>query len=140
QPSEAENYIGFSAIFKPREERDADSYVLADDLRRELSAYLDQRVAAAQLLVVPENSGPTAGDPNEIQLIGPDMDELQRLSRQVPALLSSAAGVVDVLCNIGMLKPYLALQPVRDAALFFGIDHGDLACQLRIAFSADEVG
>ncbi|MCK9509293.1 MAG: efflux RND transporter permease subunit, partial [Pigmentiphaga sp.] len=140
QPSEAENYIGFSAIFKPREERDADSYVLADALRRELSAHLEQRVAAAQLLVVPEGSGPTAGDPIEIQLIGPDMDKLQQLSRQVQTLLSSTAGVVDVRDNIGMLKPQLALQPDREAANFFGIDHGDLASQLRIAFSADEVG
>ena len=68
------------------------------------------------------------------------MDELQRLSRQVQALLSGTAGVVDVRDNIGMLKPQLALQPDREAANFFGIDHGDLASQLRIAFSSDEVG
>ncbi|WP_150306339.1 efflux RND transporter permease subunit [Pseudomonas saliphila] len=140
QPSEAENYIGFSAIFRPLEERDAPSYELADELRQELSAYLQERVAAAQLLVVPESSSPSAGDPIEIQLLGADMDELQRLSRDVQALLLETAGVVDVRDNIGMLKPQLALQPDREAADFFGIDHGDLASQLRIAFSSDEVG
>src|SRR5690554_7418935 len=46
QPSEAENYIGFSAIFRPLDERDATSYELADALRQELSDYLEQRVAA----------------------------------------------------------------------------------------------
>ncbi|MFA5678405.1 MAG: efflux RND transporter permease subunit [Pseudomonas sp.] len=140
QPSEAENFIGFSAIFRPLEDRDAQSFELADDLRRELSAYLEERVAAAQLLVVPESSSPTTGDPIEVQLIGADMDELQRLSRQVQALLSGTEGVVDVRDNIGMLKPQLALQPDREAASFFGIDHGDLASQLRIAFSSDEAG
>lgn len=140
QPSEAENFIGFSAIFRPEDERDAPSYELADDLRRELSAHLQERVAAAQLLVVPESASPTLGDPIEIQLIGPDMDQLQRLSRQVQALLVRTDGVVDVRDNIGMLKPQLALQPDREAADFFGIDHGDLASQLRIAFSSDEVG
>ena len=140
QPSEAENFIGFSAIFRPLDDRDAQSFELADELRQELSAYLQERVAAAQLLVVSESASPTSGDPIEIQLIGPDMDELQRLSRQVQALLSGTAGVVDVRDNIGMLKPQLALQPDREAANFFGIDHGDLASQLRIAFSSDEVG
>ena len=140
QPSEAENFIGFSAIFRPEEERDAQSFELADELRRELSAFLRERVAAAQLLVVSESASPTSGDPIEIQLIGPDMDRLQELSRQVQALLSETAGVVDVRDNIGMLKPQLALQPDREAANFLGIDHGDLASQLRIAFSSDEIG
>ncbi|WP_193073169.1 efflux RND transporter permease subunit [Pseudomonas sp. FME51] len=140
QPSEAENFIGFSATFLPLEERDAPSYELADELRRELSAYLNQHVAAAQLLVVPESSSPSMGDPIEIQLIGSDMDELLRLSREVQTLLAGTQGVVDVRDNIGMLKPQLALQPDREAANFFGIDHGDLASQLRIAFSSDEVG
>ncbi len=140
QPSEAENFIGFSAIFRPRGERDAESYELADALRAELSAYLERNVAAAQLLVVAESGGPGAGDPIEIQLVGPDMDELQRLSRQVQGILSDTDGVVDVRDNIGMLKPQLALQPDREAANFFEINHGDLASQLRIAFSSDEVG
>lgn len=140
QPSEAENFIGFSAIFMPRGERDADSYVLAEELRRELNDYLQANVAAAQLLVVPEASGPGAGDPIEIQLLGADMDELLMRSREVQALLSTVSGVVDVRDNIGMLKPQLALRPDREAASFFGIGHDDLASQIRIAFSSDIVG
>lgn len=140
QPSEAENYVGFSAIFRPRAERDADSYILAEDLRWELAAYLQANVAAAQLLVVPETSGPSSGDPIEIQLIGADMDELLELSRQLQVLLSSVDGVVDVRDNIGMLKPQMALRPDREAANFFGIGHDDLASQIRIAFSSDVVG
>lgn len=140
QPSEAENFIGFSLTFRDRAERDADSYVLAEELRRELSEYLREHVAAAQLLVVPEASGPTSGDPIEIQLIGADMDHLQDFSRQVQAVLANTEGVVDVRDNIGMLKPQLALRPNREAASFFGISHDDLAAQLRMAFSSDEVG
>ncbi|TBU91236.1 efflux RND transporter permease subunit [Phytopseudomonas dryadis] len=140
QPSEAENFIGFSAIFLPRGEREADSYVLAEELRRELTVYLQDNVAAAQLLVVPEASGPGAGDPIEIQLLGADMDELLVRSREVQALLADIGGVVDVRDNIGMLKPQLALRPDREAANFFGIGHDDLASQVRIAFSSDIVG
>lgn len=140
QPSEAENFIGFSAIFLPRDEREADSYILAEELRRELTAYLQDNVAAAQLLVVPEASGPGAGDPIEIQLLGADMDELLVRSRELQGVLASIGGVVDVRDNIGMLKPQLALRPDREAANFFGIGHDDLASQIRIAFSSDIVG
>lgn len=140
QPSEAENFIGFSVIFRPREERDADSYVLADELRRELATYLQDHVAAAQLLVVPEASGPTSGDPIEIQLIGADMDQLQVYSRQLQTLLAGINGVVDVRDNIGMLKPQVALRPNREAADFFGISQENLASQVRIAFSSDIIG
>lgn len=140
QPREAENFIGFSAIFKPRRERDADSYVLADQLRSELSDYLREQVAAAQLLVVPEGGGPSISDPIEIELIGADMEELQRLSREVQQLLVRTAGVVDVRDNIGMLKPQMALRPDREAVNFFRIGHDELASQLRIAFSSDQVG
>lgn len=54
QPSEAENFIGFSATFLPEEERDMASYDLADIVREELKTWLDQNVAGAELLVVGE--------------------------------------------------------------------------------------
>ncbi|MFA9439311.1 efflux RND transporter permease subunit [Uliginosibacterium sp. sgz301328] len=139
QPSTSENYIGFSATFRPRAERDADSHILAESLRRELSGFLAKSVAGAQLQVVPEGSGPSAGDSIEIQLIGADMDQLRTLSRQVQALLDETAGVVDVRDNLGLLRAQLALRPDREAAHFFGIDHADLAAQLRIALSSDTV-
>ncbi|GAA5232568.1 efflux RND transporter permease subunit [Verticiella sediminum] len=140
QPSEAENFVGFSATFRERGERDAESYELADEIRGELAAYLEERVAAAQLLVVAETGSPDGGDPIEIQLIGADMDELLGLSRQVQALLGETAGVVDVRDNIGMLMPQMNLRPDREAVDFFGIGHDELAAQLRIAFSSDEIG
>lgn len=140
QPNESQNFIGFSAIFLPRSDRDKDSYVLADELRVELADYLEKHVAAANLLVVPESSSPGSGDPIEIQLIGADMDKLLELSREVQNMLSGTTGVVDVRDNIGMLMPQMAMQPNREALDFFGISHQELASQLRIAFSSDEIG
>lgn len=140
QPNAAENFVGFSATFRPRDERDASSYELADDIRSELAGYLEERVAAAQLVVVPEGGGPGLGDPIELQLVGADMDLLQEYSRQVQGVLRRIAGTVDVRDNVGILKTQLALRPDREALDFFGIDHNDLASQLRIAFSSDEIG
>ena len=70
QPSTAENFIGFSATFKDRGERDADGYVLADQLRQQIDAYLRDNVAGAELLVVPETGQPTAGDADRDRVAG----------------------------------------------------------------------
>ncbi|WP_110670105.1 efflux RND transporter permease subunit [Salinicola halophilus] len=140
QPSDAENFIGFSAMFKARDARDADSYVLAEALREELSAFLHDNVAGAELLVVPESSGPSPGDPIELQLLGGNMDTLKELSQQVQQVLASTPNVVDVRDNLGAPQPQLALRPNRDALSFFGMSYDELASQIRIAYSSDIIG
>lgn len=140
QPSTAENFIGFSATFVDRGDRDAAGYELADDLREELQTYLDRNVAGADLLVVPETGQPTTGDPIEIVLTGPDMTKLQELSEEVQELLKGEAGVVDVRDNLGSIKGEIALQPNREALDFFGLTQADLAAQIRFALSNDQVG
>lgn len=139
-PNDAENYIGFSAIFVDRSERNAESYELADQIRAELAAFLDKEVAGAELQVVAEAGGPSQGDPVEIILAGPDMDQLRALSLQVQGMLARIPGVVDVRDNLGALTPEIALRPNREALEFFGIGHGDLAGQIRLALSNDVIG
>ena len=139
-PDEAENFIGYSAIFVDREDRDAASYELADQLRAELASYLKQHVAGAELQVVAEAGGPSQGDPIQVVLAGPDMDQLRELSQQVQDLLARTPGVVDVRDNLGALTPEIALRPNREALEFFGISHGDLAGQIRLALSNDVIG
>ncbi|WP_170003992.1 efflux RND transporter permease subunit [Pseudopontixanthobacter vadosimaris] len=140
QPSSAENFIGFSATFVERGDRDAPGFEIADDLREELRAYLDANVAGADLLVVPETGQPTTGDPIEIVLTGPEMGELQDLSQQVQAVLEDEAGVVDVRDNLGSVTGEIALRPNREALDFFGLTQADLAAQIRFALSNDQVG
>ncbi|MEH3041889.1 MAG: efflux RND transporter permease subunit [Sphingomonas paucimobilis] len=139
QPDEAENFIGFSSIFADRGDRDGLSYELAEDLRHELAGWLQRNVAGAVLQVVPQQLSPNPGDPIEIEIEGPDIDTLRRMSRQVQAALRKGGGVTDVRDNI-VLNPEINVQPDREAADFFGIAHGDLAGQLRAAFSSDEIG
>ena len=140
QPSEAENFIGFSATFKPRSDRDADGYELAEDLRGEIETYLDETVAGAALLVVPETGQPTTGDPIEIELTGSDMNQLQSLSKQVQDIVAGTEGVTDVRDNLGSVKGEVSLAPNREALDFFGLSQADLAAQIRFALSNDKIG
>lgn len=140
QPSEAENFIGFSIKLVEREDRELPSYKIANDLRAELSEYLSASVAGATLLVAAESGGPTTGDPIEIVLTGTDMGELQRLSKQVQDLLESVSGTSDVRDNLGSVKTEIALVPDREAVDFHGLSQRDLAAQIRFALSNDKIG
>src|SRR5690606_5148579 len=75
-----------------------------------------------------------------IILVGADMDQLRELSLQVQNTLARTAGVVDVRDNLGALTPEIALRPNREALEFFGIGHGELAGQIRLALSNDVIG
>lgn len=140
EPSQAENFIGFSITFVEPENRDKASYDLVNDLRAELKTYLDQNVVGATLLVVGESGGPSTGDPISIAISGSDMFELRRLSAEVQALLETIKGTTDVRDNLGSMKTEISLIPDREAADFFGLTQQDLASQIRFALSNDQIG
>lgn len=140
EPVEAENFIGYSIRFKEREERNATSYELANDLRKELGAYVRQNIPGTSLVVAEERSGPQTGDPIQIRITGDDIDTLRELSRNVQDLLVQVPGASDVRDNLGSVKAEIALVPIREAVDFFGLTQQDLAAQLRLALSNDPIG
>ena len=138
-PSDAENYIGFSITFVEREEREQPSYTLATEVRAELSSYLDENVPGATLLVKAETGGPSTEDPISIALSGDSMAELQRLSAQVQEMLNSIPGTTDVRDNLGMVKTEITLRPNREATDFYGLSQQELAAQIRLSMANDKI-
>ena len=140
EPSQAENFIGFSITFVEPENREKSSFVLVDELRSELRDYLSANVVGATLLVVGESGGPSTGDPISITITGTDMNQLRSLSAQVQARLKEVRGTTDVRNNLGSVKGEIALIPNREAADFFGLSQQDLASQIRFALANDKIG
>lgn len=140
KPSTAENFVGFSAMFVPRQEREHPGYVYADRLREEINAVLDERYAGASMVVVPETGQPSAEAPVQIELTGNDMDRLQAISNEVQAALRQVPGTLEVRDNLGSVKAEINLEPRREAIDFYGITLQDLAAQVRYAMGATEIG
>lgn len=140
EPSQAENFIGFSITFVDPENRNKPSYELVNEIRTELKNYLDNNVVGATLLVVGESGGPSSGDPISIAISGTDMTQLRLLSEQVQSLVEEVKGTTDVRDNLGSVKTEISLIPDREAADFFGLSQQDLASQIRFALSNDQIG
>ena len=139
-PSTGENFVGFSVLFVDRGDRDAPGYELADELREELEVALRENYAGATLAVVPETGQPSNEAPVQIEISGSDMDTLRALSNSVQSALRQQPGTVDVRDNIGSVRPEIKLLPRREAIDFYGLTQQELASQIRLELSNDEIG
>ena len=72
--------------------------------------------------------------------MGPDLDELARLSQIVQERISSIAGLVDLDSSLKPNKPLVNIEVHRDAAADLGLSVGSIANALRIWVAGQTVG
>lgn len=140
RPSTGEHFIGFSAVYVERDQREKPSFAYTDELRLEVQNFLDNHYAGTQLTVVGDSSGPSTAEPIEIKLTGENMDTLQYLGETIQLALNKIAGVVETRDNIGAMQAEISLKPDREAIDFYGITQRDLASQVRYAMGNDLIG
>jgi HAE1 family hydrophobic/amphiphilic exporter-1 len=116
----------------PKADRDASQQEVEQRLRRELAA------VSGVTAYVPSGFG---GEKQiQLQLTGPDLDELDRIAAEVARRIRGLAGVVDVGLSSKGRRPELAIVPDRDAAGVIGVSVAELAQALRAGFAGVDVG
>jgi HAE1 family hydrophobic/amphiphilic exporter-1 len=83
----------------------------------------------AQVLVPAGIGGAQA--PLQVEIRGPDIRELQRISSDAMAVLRRAPGVVDLRSSIGDPRPEYRIDVDRDVANEVGVDLGAISATLR---------
>jgi len=139
-PSQGDYLVGFSSVFKPRDQREFPAYEYVDALRAEIMTAVDAHFPGAQLILAAETGKPEAGDPVQFELVGNEMETLRELSDQVQLALSKVSGTVDVRDNMGNMQVDIRLEPKREALDFYNISHEELASQIRFAMGDQEIG
>lgn len=138
-PFEDPNFIGFSCIFKPLNQRDQMAFEYLPELRAELEHAL-RNTPGATLVLTPQTGGSTTEDPIQVEISGQDMDLLRDMAAQVRDALRAIPGATDVRDNLGPPRLDIKLLPNREALDFFGIDPQDMAAQVRFAMTDEEIG
>jgi HAE1 family hydrophobic/amphiphilic exporter-1 len=77
--------------------------------------------------------------PLQVELRGPDIIELQRLSVLVRHAVERIPGIVDVKSSLGDPKPELRVEIDRDAANQVGLDVAGIAATIRPLFAGEVV-
>ncbi|MGE0331685.1 MAG: efflux RND transporter permease subunit [Ramlibacter sp.] len=76
----------------------------------------------------------------EFSLQGPDLKELERLTRLVTEKIRTVPGLVDLDTSIKADKPVIDVEVKRDAASDLGLSVGQIAAQLRTLVAGQTVG
>jgi len=137
-PTQGSYLIGFSALFKNRNEREFVAYKYLDELRAEVEAIVRTYPGASFTLSQPASG--TVGDPVAIEVFGSDMGQLRQISGQIQNILREIEGTADVRDDLGTLRPDLKFRPRREALDFYGLSLEDLALQGRYLMAATDIG
>ena len=110
----------------------------AKDMMMVARARLGQLYGVRSFVLVQSGPGGTQA-PLQVELRGPDMDELQRLSKLVYTAVAGIPGIVDVKSSLGDPKPELRVEVNRDAANQVGLDIGAISATIRPLFAGEVV-
>ena len=115
--AQGKNYATVFMRLKPRSQRTLTTGQMAPLLRERLS-----RVAGISVTHVGALDG-VGGDNKQIRfsLLGPDLQQLARLSAQVEGQLRQIPGVVDLDSSLKAQKPIISVEPRRDIGSDLGI-------------------
>jgi hydrophobic/amphiphilic exporter-1 (mainly G- bacteria), HAE1 family len=85
--------------------------------------------ATASVLDAGGMGGPQA--PLQVEVRGPDMEELQRISERLVTAIDSIPGIVDIKSSLGERRPEFRIDVNRDLANEVGLDIGQIAATVR---------
>ena len=129
------NYASMYVRLVDRSERSQDVQQISASLHAQLN-----KIAGIQVTHVGLLEAVGGQKQVEFSLQGPDLQELERLARQVSERLRSIPGLVDLDSSVLEREPIVQLQFNRDAASDLGLPMGQVATALRTLVEGDTVG
>ncbi|MCR9199739.1 MAG: efflux RND transporter permease subunit [Planctomycetaceae bacterium] len=105
----------------------------ADNLRariNQMQVELDAEYPNAQTLVRQLEQGPPFEAPIEVQVFGPDLQELSEISDRLSQLLASLPEVTHIRAEASQLEPRLTLNVDEEQARLLGMTHESVAQQM----------
>ena len=134
KPSNADYFVGLSAMFSERSQRAQDSFEYIHGLRQTLNETVVQDYPGAVMAMQFEE------DPIQIELYGEDLQILREISSDVQQALREIPGTMDVRDDLGNLREDRKLVPKREALDFYEISQEDLGQQGRFLMIDSSVG
>ncbi|MCG7519886.1 efflux RND transporter permease subunit [Ruegeria sp. Ofav3-42] len=125
----ARNIVGFTVLYKPKAERDQLAFQTVPALRAEIEQALAD-VPGYRMLITSETGASTNEDPLQINIFGPELEGVQRISQQVQQRLRQIPGLSDIRDNLGQSRVEATIQPRREVLQRYGLTEADFNAQL----------
>lgn len=133
------NILGISVRLSPSEDRARPSWELTEEVR-DLLDPIAAGTAGAELRLTSDMGGASSADPIQIEVTGPEVEELREIARELSGLLAVTPGVTDIRDNLGAFVTEVRFTARAEALNFYGLGEDALMDQIRIAMTADKIG
>jgi multidrug efflux pump len=115
--------------------------VITSEIMREMSDKLQNRYPGVKLSIEKDETGPPAGDPISVEIIGDEFETLLAVSDSVLRLIdeSGIQGIEGISMDLDIGKPELLVRLDRDKLRRYGLSTFQVANTLRTALFGREV-
>ena len=102
-------------------------------------------IAGADITIDKDQQGPPTGPPVNIEISGPEFEEIVRISTIIKNRLKTLSdsgeieGLIDIRDNLNSGRPELQVQVDRERAARFGLSTIEVASTVRTAIAGEEV-
>jgi multidrug efflux pump subunit AcrB len=131
--NESPNYAEVFAILKEYDTRRTPQRL--DELRAQLDRYPAARISVKEFV-----NGPPITAPVAVRVVGPDLQVLERLSRQVEELIEATPGTRDVKNPLRVARTNLRLDVDTQKAALLGVPSVEFDRAVRLSVSGIEAG
>ncbi|MFP4353747.1 MAG: efflux RND transporter permease subunit [Phycisphaerae bacterium] len=97
-------------------------------------------LVGAEVKVDKQEEGPPTGSPVTVRIIGEDMDELNRLSREAIQRLKTVPNLVNLRSDLEAARPEIQFIPDRQRTAILGLDPNTIGTYLKAAIFGWKVG
>jgi HAE1 family hydrophobic/amphiphilic exporter-1 len=138
-PAKTRNLGNIYVRLKPIEDRARDQFVIMGIIRDQILPPLATNLRTSVQPVATIGNGGSQSADVQFLINGPDLNELDRISRQLVERIKAIPGVVDMDTSMNVGKPELSVQVDRPKAADLGVQVGDAAEALRLLVGGDQV-
>lgn len=128
------NSAAITARLVKREKRKVAAYELEEIIRRDLGF-----IKGATITVASMSGGPPSGAAFEAQIRGEDLQELDKIAKNLKVLLASIPGVVNIDVSLKESPAEYSFQLDPDRLEFYNLNAAYVGSVLRMAISGSEV-
>lgn len=132
--SGATNKASFTINLVEKSERNLKSYEMEEILRQEFANIKD-----AQITVVSLRGGPPSGSAFQAEISGTNLDELQKIARELEPILKSIPGTVNTAISLKESTPEYTFKIDHDKLAANNLNAAAVGSLMRTAISGTEV-
>lgn len=125
---------GISIQLVPMAERSRSTEQVAEDLRSLAKGVAGVKTNVSVSSAMRMGGGGSGTADVQINLYGPDMETLRKLSGETAAAIAGIPGIRDVQNSLGIGLPQYELRLDREAAAYYGFTTKEIAAALRTAY------